>query len=99
MADIIASVDPQQTVISRSGSTSTPCVRSKFFSDGVSQRLCAPGNGVLIHVAIDCLFRSLFDFGGRGEIRKALREIYGAVLSGETRHFTNYGFGEKSGLR
>src|ERR1700691_231273 len=30
MVDIIASVEPQQTVISRSGSTATPCVRSKF---------------------------------------------------------------------
>src|SRR5580658_1995106 len=29
-ADIIASVEPQQTVISRSGSTSTPCVRANF---------------------------------------------------------------------
>src|ERR1700722_16398789 len=30
MADIIASVEPQQTVISRSGSTVTPWVRLKF---------------------------------------------------------------------
>src|SRR5712691_9421883 len=30
IADIIASVEPQQMVISRSGSTRTPCVRSNF---------------------------------------------------------------------
>src|SRR5713226_5517590 len=30
IADIIASVEPQQTVISRSGSISTPCVRANF---------------------------------------------------------------------
>ena len=30
MADIIASVEPQQMVISRSGSMRMPCVRSNF---------------------------------------------------------------------
>jgi len=43
MADIMASVEPQQTVISRSGSTDTPCVRSNF-------RAIALRNGLAPHV-------------------------------------------------
>src|SRR5579863_2044614 len=41
MADIIASVEPQQTVISRSGSTETPCVRENF-SAMASRNFFAP---------------------------------------------------------
>ena len=41
MEDIMASVEPQQMVISRSGSTVTPCVRANF-STMASRRGLAP---------------------------------------------------------
>ena len=78
--EIMASVAPQQTVISRSGSMSTPCVRSIFRGDGIAKRFRAPGDGVLIHVRFNGLLRGALHFGGRGKIREALREIDGVVL-------------------
>ena len=96
--EIMASVEPQQTVTSRSGSTATPCVCLKFIRDGVAQRFRAPGDRVLIHVRGDGFLRGALDFGGSGKIGKTLRKIHGAVMDREARHFAYYRFGEKSGL-
>ena len=94
MADIIASVEPQQTVISRSGSTATPCVRSKFAAMASRNFFAPQVIGVLIDVRGDRFLRGALDFGGRGKIGKALREIDGAVAEREPRHFADHGFGE-----
>ncbi len=98
MVEIIASVEPQQTVISRSGSTATPCVRSKFRGNGVAKLFRAPGDGVLVDVRGNRVLRGALDFGGRGKIGKALREIDGAVLQGQARHFADHRFGEAFSL-
>ena len=45
--------------------------------------------------AMACL-RGALDFGGRGKIGKALREIDGLVRMRQARHFANHGFGEES---
>ena len=94
MVDIMASVEPQQTVISRSGSIVESVGAVEFFGDGVAQRFRAPGDGVLIDVRGDGVLRGALDFRGRGKIGKALREIDGAVLQREARHLANHGFGE-----
>ena len=66
--EIIASVEPQQTVISRSGSIATPCVRSNFAAMA-SRTFCAPGDGVLIDVRGNGLLRGVLDFGrARGNL-------------------------------
>ena len=94
MEDIIASVEPQQTVISRSGSTAAPWVRSNFSGDGIAQGLRAPRDGVLIDVRCNCVLCGALDFGGSREIGKALRKIYGAVTQREARHFADHRFRE-----
>ena len=73
IAAIMASVEPQQTVISRSGSMRDALRALEFRGDGVAQFLRAPGDGVLIDVGGDGLLRGALDFGGRGKIGKALR--------------------------
>ena len=78
--DIIASVEPQQTVISRSGSTRMPWVRSNFSAMASRSGFGAPGDGVLIDVVGDGLARGFLNFRGRGKIGKALRQIDGVVL-------------------
>ena len=90
---------PQQTVISRSGSTATPWMRCEFLGDGVAKRLRAPGDRVLIDVRGDGFLRGALDFGGSGKIGKALRKIDGVVLQREARHFADHRFGELLGLR
>ena len=100
MDDIIASVEPQQTVISRSGSTVHALRACEFLGDGVAQRLRAPGDGVLIDRRrqwLRCAARLYFD--GSGKVRKALRQIDGLVLKGQARHFADYGFSELRGLQ
>jgi hypothetical protein len=88
MADIIASVEPQQIVISRSG----------FFDDRVAQSFSAPGDGVLVDVVGDGLARGFLDLGGGGEVRESLRKIDGVVFECEARHFANDGLGEFFGF-
>ncbi len=66
----------------------------KFLGDGIAEFFPAPGDSVLIDVHGNGLPRRLFDFLRRGEIGKALREIDGAVLQRQPRHFANHGFGE-----
>ena len=70
----------------------------EFLDDRVAQRLRAPGDGVLIVVGGDGRARRFLDFGGRGKIRKALRQIDGLVLHGQARHFADHRFGELFGL-
>ena len=71
----------------------------EFRGDGVAKCLCAPGDGVLIDVRVDGRLRGVLDFGGRGKIGKALRQIDGAVAQRQPRHFADYGFGEAFGFR
>ena len=92
--EIMASVAPQQTVISRSGSISSSRVRPIFRGDGIAKRFGAPGDGVLIQVRFDGFLRGALHFGGRGKIREALGEIDGVVLQGQPRHFADHRLGE-----
>ncbi len=94
----MASVEPQQTVISRFGIGRRALGALEFFGDGVAKRFRAPGDGVLIDVGGDGFLGGALDFGGRGKIREALGEIDGAVADGQARHFANDGFGEALGL-
>ena len=66
----------------------------EFCRDGVAQRFRAPRDRVLVDVAVDCVFGGLLDFSGGGEIRESLREIHGAVLHGQPRHFADHRFRE-----
>src|SRR5881392_1076954 len=97
MADIIASVEPQQMVISRSASYLTPWVRSNF-STMASRSGFAPGDGVLVDVVGDGFARRFLNFLRRGKVRKPLRQIDGAVLHRQPGHFANNGFGELLGF-
>ena len=98
MADIIASVEPQQMVISRSGSTRMPWVRSNFSTMASRSGFRAPGDGVLIDVVGNGLAGGFLDFGGRRKIRKSLREIHCVVFQGETGHLADDGLRELFGL-
>ena len=71
----------------------------EFRGDGVAERLRAPGDRVLIDVRGDGRLRRVLDFGGRGKIGKALREIDGAIAHRQPRHFADYGFGEAFSFR
>ena len=92
--EIMASVDPQQTVISFSGSTVISLPNAHLTRDGVAQVFGTPGDGILIHVGCDCLLRGLFDLCGGGEVGKALRKIDRAMQHGLAGHFADDGFGE-----
>src|SRR5438034_499709 len=70
----------------------------KFFNDGIPQRFCAPGDGVLIDVLGDGLPRGFLDFFGRRKIGEALREIHRVMLHRQARHFADDGFGELLGF-
>ncbi len=66
----------------------------KLFDDGVTQWLRAPSDRVLIDVISDGFASGFLDFLRRGKVRKPLRQIDGAVLQGQPRHFPNHGFGK-----
>ena len=72
IADIIASVEPQQTVISRSGSTCDALSPREFLGDCVAQGFCTPGDGVLIDVGRNRFLRRALDLDRRGKIREIL---------------------------
>ena len=66
MVAIMASVEPQVTVISRSGIDGHALGALEFPGDGVAEFLGAPGDGVLIDVVGDGFARGFLDFlGGR----------------------------------
>ncbi len=103
--DIIASVEPQQTVISRSGIDGNALRALEFLGDGVAQRFRAPGDRVLIDVRGDGVLRGALDFGGRGEIREILATRFTApccsarrVISRITDSVNCPAFAERRGL-
>ena len=73
-------------------------VRACLARDGVAKVFRAPRDRILIDVGRDRLHRFAFDVFRRGEIRKALREIYGAVLQCFTGHLANHGFSKRARL-
>ncbi len=92
--EIMVSVEPQQTVISRSGSTCDALPHLHLPGDGVAQVLRSPGDGVLIDVGGNGFLRRAFDLGRGRKIGKALGQVDGAVQHGLARHLANDGFGE-----
>ena len=98
IADIIASVEPQQIGDFAFGIDANSLRALEFFDDGVAQRFRAPGDRVLIDVVGDGLAGGFLDFCGRGEIRESLREIDGVVLQRQARHFADDGLGELLGF-
>ena len=94
----MASVEPQQTGNFVSGSTVEPLPFVHLAGDGVAQVLGSPGDGVLIDVGGDRFLRGALDFGGRGKIREALRQIDGVILHRLPRHLADHGLGKMLNL-
>ena len=62
--------------------------------DGGSQAGRAPGDGVLVEVAVDGAMRGLEQLPGRREVRHALGEVHAAQLAHHARHLADDGLGE-----
>src|SRR6185312_11409718 len=67
------------------------------FRDGVAERFSTPGNRVLVNIGFNRFARGALHFRRGGEIGKALGEINGPVVQGQSRHLTDDGFFELSG--
>ncbi len=70
--EIMVSVEPQQTVISRSGINLDALPHLHLPGDGVTQVLRAPGDGVLIDVGGNRFLRRAFNFRRSREVGETL---------------------------
>ena len=95
--DAIASVAPQQTVISRSGSTSIPYHCRYFSAIASRRRRRAPRDRVLVDVVVDRRARRVLHRLGHREIGQALRQVDRAVLVRHARHLADHRLGERAG--
>jgi hypothetical protein len=65
---------------------------------GFAQRARAPGDGVLIHVAVDGGAGRRLDGVGRRKVRKPLRQVHATVQVIQPRHLADDRLGELGGL-
>ena len=95
IAAIIASVAPQETVTSVSGSTAQAGYQRLVLArDGGAERRRPPGDGVLVDVVLDGRDGRGLELRRAGEIGEALGEVDGRVAQGQTRHVADDGLGE-----
>ena len=60
----------------------------------LAQGRIAPGDGVLVEATLDGLDRGLDDLGRRAEVGKALAEVDGIVLDGQSGHLADDRFSD-----
>ena len=95
---IIVSVDAAAHGDLRVGVDRHAVAARELRRDRLAQRPGAPGDGVLVDVGANRGARRLLDRRGRGKIRKALRQIDGAVLLRQPGHLADDRLGEPLGL-
>ena len=100
----MASVLPQVTVISPSGSMVRPVgvqikahITGLFLRQGLPEILGPPGDGVLVKVLPADLRQPVQNGPGRVEVREALGEVHRAVLVGNAGHAPDDRVGEAGG--
>ena len=94
----IASVLPQVTVISVSGSTLSPRCQSACSAIASRRLLRTPGDRVLVDVVLDRPAGRVLDLARGREIGHSLRQIDRAVLASLDRHAPDHALGEPRGL-
>ena len=94
IVDIIASVDPQQTVTCSIGDHVDAVAARELARDGLAQRPLAPRDRVLVVVGVDRRAGGVLDGLRRGEIGKSLRQIDGVVRVAQPRHLADDRLGE-----
>ena len=90
----MASVDPQQTVISFSGSIGDSIIPGKLVGNGLAQGWSSPGDRILVEIRCDCPDRSFLDFCGSLKIGKPLGEVHPLMFQADPGHVPNDRFRE-----